>query len=440
MYERDGSRDAIAGVVRERANIRLAVFTRFTRGDYGGAAAIVCDIAKLIIEIGSEAQLVDWFRSLAHAEDVDPTTLGHEPRIWIAFAELAVRGPAGADAPLLALDDAVAVARRDGDDAAVLTGLARIANSVRTHGDINRALQATAEGVTLAERLDLRRPLAEFSLWQGMLEHILGAFDDAFRHGDRALGIARELNDGPILVRATLLLDPLKRVAQPPAGVAEVVPTLDVALQVARDAGTALDEMYVLMQLAIHAAFEQRAEAFALAGDGLALANRTRSTPAEVVFVFALAIAAFVVGDDDTGIALHAALEPHRQLMHTLMPSATLTRYANLVDQRRSPRPVEFDELTRAASSALWPAAREAAVAYAAGRARPADATTLTNRELEVLRHLVRGESNPEIAAALGVRPKTVMHHCASIYRKLGVKSRVEATTRALRDGLVKPL
>ena len=32
----------------------------------------------------------------------------------------------------------------------------------------------------------------------------------------------------------------------------------------------------------------------------------------------------------------------------------------------------------------------------------------------------------------LGLRPKTVMHHCESIYRKLGVRTRSEATAHAL--------
>ena len=54
-----------------------------------------------------------------------------------------------------------------------------------------------------------------------------------------------------------------------------------------------------------------------------------------------------------------------------------------------------------------------------------------------MLEHLAAGHTNKEIAHALGVRPKTVMHHFASIYRKLGVRSRAEAAATALRTRLL---
>jgi DNA-binding NarL/FixJ family response regulator len=61
----------------------------------------------------------------------------------------------------------------------------------------------------------------------------------------------------------------------------------------------------------------------------------------------------------------------------------------------------------------------------------------LTSREREVLRLLVAGRSNPEIAEALFVSPATVRTHVANIYRKLGVTTRVEAATYAHRHGFL---
>ena len=49
---------------------------------------------------------------------------------------------------------------------------------------------------------------------------------------------------------------------------------------------------------------------------------------------------------------------------------------------------------------------------------------------------LVDGSGNRELAVALGISPKTVMHHTVSIYRKLGVRGRTEAATVAVRAGL----
>jgi DNA-binding CsgD family transcriptional regulator len=53
--------------------------------------------------------------------------------------------------------------------------------------------------------------------------------------------------------------------------------------------------------------------------------------------------------------------------------------------------------------------------------------TSLTEREREVVRLMAAGNTNGEIASALFIADKTVMHHAASIYRKLAVRSRAEA-------------
>jgi HD-GYP domain-containing protein (c-di-GMP phosphodiesterase class II) len=83
-----------------------------------------------------------------------------------------------------------------------------------------------------------------------------------------------------------------------------------------------------------------------------------------------------------------------------------------------------------------------AAVAAAAGHVphgatQPSLPVGLSERELEVLRLLVRGLSNREMAATLFISPKTVDHHVQHIYDKIGVSTRVGATLFALRHGLV---
>ena len=60
----------------------------------------------------------------------------------------------------------------------------------------------------------------------------------------------------------------------------------------------------------------------------------------------------------------------------------------------------------------------------------------LTRREREVLRLVVVGQSDREIAAALAIRPRTVEWHVANVLRKLGVGSRTAATAHAIRHGL----
>ncbi len=60
----------------------------------------------------------------------------------------------------------------------------------------------------------------------------------------------------------------------------------------------------------------------------------------------------------------------------------------------------------------------------------------LTPREREVLGALVRGLTNDEVAAALGISVNTVERHASSIYRKLDVPGRAAAVAWAFRNGL----
>jgi DNA-binding NarL/FixJ family response regulator len=61
----------------------------------------------------------------------------------------------------------------------------------------------------------------------------------------------------------------------------------------------------------------------------------------------------------------------------------------------------------------------------------------LTPREMDVLRHVVEGKTNGEIGVALGISEKTVEKHLESIFRKMGVASRVEAAVAAVRDSMI---
>jgi len=60
----------------------------------------------------------------------------------------------------------------------------------------------------------------------------------------------------------------------------------------------------------------------------------------------------------------------------------------------------------------------------------------LTMREREVLRHVVRGQMNKQIAADLGIHERTVKLHRTAITRKVGVPSVAELTTLAREAGL----
>ena len=61
----------------------------------------------------------------------------------------------------------------------------------------------------------------------------------------------------------------------------------------------------------------------------------------------------------------------------------------------------------------------------------------LTQREIEVLRLLARGLTTKEMAAQLGVSPKTAGNHIEHIYAKIGAVNRVTASHFAVQNGLL---
>ena len=73
----------------------------------------------------------------------------------------------------------------------------------------------------------------------------------------------------------------------------------------------------------------------------------------------------------------------------------------------------------------------------AAACPRAADAAGLSPRELDVLRLLAAGKSNPEIAEALFIGRGTVRTHVSNILAKLGASTRTEAAIIARDRGLL---
>ncbi|MCB0664240.1 MAG: response regulator transcription factor [Saprospiraceae bacterium] len=64
----------------------------------------------------------------------------------------------------------------------------------------------------------------------------------------------------------------------------------------------------------------------------------------------------------------------------------------------------------------------------------------LSERELEVLKHIADGKSNQEIAASLYISIHTVKTHTTNIFEKLQVRRRTQAVLRARELGLIKEL
>ena len=91
--------------------------------------------------------------------------------------------------------------------------------------------------------------------------------------------------------------------------------------------------------------------------------------------------------------------------------------------------------LAHAGRATLSPQAAQALVETA--HQPPASSFELTERELEVLALMVEGLNNTQIAGRLTVSSSTIKSHVSNILSKLGVASRTEAVTLALRSHLI---
>ena len=89
-----------------------------------------------------------------------------------------------------------------------------------------------------------------------------------------------------------------------------------------------------------------------------------------------------------------------------------------------------------AGGAPMSPSIARKVLGMAAGRPTPAATGFLSEREAEILRCLVEGLLKKQIALRLGLSIHTVDTYLRRVYEKLGVSSRSEAVTRALRDGL----
>jgi DNA-binding NarL/FixJ family response regulator len=70
---------------------------------------------------------------------------------------------------------------------------------------------------------------------------------------------------------------------------------------------------------------------------------------------------------------------------------------------------------------------------------RTSRASTLTEREMEVLRYLARGMAKKEVARTMHISVNTVNRHTTSLMAKLDIHDRVELARYAIREGLANP-
>ena len=346
-----------------------------------------------------------------------------------------------------------AIANSVGSVPVRLFGLRTEATAIFVTHDLPGATIAVREGLALAAASGDEIWQTRFENLAAMAAQQAGDVATAAVLGSSALERARRRHDRVSIVWAALLLHGL-----PPGtpGLPEALPPYEGLLEIAREAGDLEGEAVLLARLAVtRATVADFGETARRAAEGLELARRTGSTGVTAFCILALVMAAVSRGEDRRAAELHGSIAPVLHEVRMGLAPSRAEAYQAIVDQaRRRLGEGQFDAIVASVGLKDVDARLCDAIAYARSIVepdvlRPASATLppgdgepgliepLTPRELDVLRHLATGGSNKEIGTALGLRPKTVMHHSVSIYGKLGVRGRAEATAWAFRHGLM---
>ena len=136
-----------------------------------------------------------------------------------------------------------------------------------------------------------------------------------------------------------------------------------------------------------------------------------------------------------TGIIMLTASDEESDLYESIKSGASgyILKDGSTYDQV-----VEAVRLVAAGQSLISPSMATKLLEEFVQMSKPqAPGTSLTARELDVLRQVARGLSNREIAAELFISENTVKNHIRNLLEKLQMKSRMEAAMFAVRSKLV---
>jgi len=147
----------------------------------------------------------------------------------------------------------------------------------------------------------------------------------------------------------------------------------------------------------------------------------------------------------EIAIIMLTAYHDDEQIFHSIRAGAaayfpkdvTPRRLVEAVRQVSQGNYVIDDEVLNKPEVASWLLSQFDKVAYLDGLPNEMFAP-LSPREMEILQHIAKGQSNKEVAYALGISRQTVKNHMTSILRKLAVNDRTQAALYAVRRGWIR--
>jgi DNA-binding CsgD family transcriptional regulator/tetratricopeptide (TPR) repeat protein len=314
-------------------------------------------------------------------------------------------------------------------------------------GDLDSADALTESAILRAESERTFNWLAVFLVRRAMAAQRRGLSDQAVLHAQRAADVARRAGIGHLLARAQQIIaleEPNPRLAY------ERLLEVRAAYLSSGDRRGAVSALAALGRLA------PPAEATRWLREAIELAANLGYRHGELFSICVVVAKAIEAGRIRDAVELDAALDPYMPVVKANVPPRFFENYvATVAHVRQAVGNSEYKAMVSDTPRGFgWLRQRALAVVDALSaevipgsesttparrpRGRPKQ-PSLSGRELEILEAIARGGTNAQIGSELSISAKTVMHHSANVYRKLGVRGRAEAITFAYRTGLISP-
>ena len=433
----------IASLATEIGTIRAAIVAAITLRDAESALEIISftlwQYWGIRGVLRDEGGVIEEIMTIAEAEP-DRVALGLRATGHAALATRAyLQGELERAAEAYAR--ALALGRQSGDDTRLLNSLNNLGLVLRELGRPDEAKVHLEESLSIRRALGMTRALVPALMNLGDLALQQDDLPTAKQRFSEALAVAEE--DGGYLQVGYALMN-LGDVALREGQLGEAQSMAEQGLALVRYVGE--QRGIVQAQLIVaRAALARGAEADAL-GALQEVVTLTVAASDRVYLALALDVLAEVLvrgGDDSAAILMLGAAFRVRREAGVSTPAAVEARIASL--RRAHPGGdflIPWGDGQQLAGERLQATIAElvtarTATTMAAVGASDAVRSVLTERERDVMRLLIDGKSDREIAEALFISHRTASNHVARILDKLGVRSRTAAASMALRLGMV---
>ena len=389
--------DRLDELERENGNLRAVMGWAFAEEEAGIAARLGWALRRFWLLRAHQGEGRRWMEALLE-RDVPPY-----PRSRVAMlAALMSHAQGDYRACEGYAPEALALSQRVGDEPCAAYALSLLGLVAMHRGNVEEAAARFEESLPLFRRSGEEQTVPLVLAWLGNVLLVRGNRERASRMFEEALALARRRGDR---LATNIALYNLAQVALSEAKFGPAARMLEEGLTSSRQMGDQANLSYFL--------------------EGLAVVAGARGEPERSARMLGAAEGSM----EEAGASVYNYYVPARALYERTLAAAR-------------------SQLDEAAWTAAWAEGRAMATEQAVEYALEQEAfleqalpetypAGLSAREVDVLRLIATGLTNAEVAGKLFLSSRTVDWHLSSIYRKLGLHSRTEATRFAAEHGLL---